>query len=360
VVLANKLLLKDGSFSRKCGASLIMDRKSISLSRLLYVIRVLRKRTFRTVLSRDLRAGLELPAELYHFLPANNRYSVFLPAGDAISPSKLEKLSSTHADHLYVQEEHFPKLIASIRTATGGDALSEDLAHVRMQFVSLIRAIFDISTDGNISMGKKLMEDGQEIVARLVKMISEYPDERACLRELPYPRWSAIAHGINCAVFALLFAKRCQLSDPQELAWAALLHNIGLADVDQALLAASEFSLSQEEKRAYLQHVDRSLDILKTKQIPVSPRIESAIRFHHENYDGTGYPEARAGTTLPVEAALLAIVGAFDHIYALRPGAKALTPAEAWQELLRLQGSGSELGKKFHPALLEKIGAIFS
>jgi HD domain len=357
VVITNKMLAKSGIWSRKGGASLIMDRKSISLARLQYVIRVLRKRSFRTILTRDLQEGLALGADLYHFLPANNRYSVFLPRGEAVTAAKLEKLRASRTKHLYSLEGEFEHLASALRTGAG-PSLSERLAHIRSQFLNFLRAIFDISTDGSISRGKTLLIDGQEIVAALEQLVAHYPDPLTCLAELPFPRWSAIAHGINGVILSTLFQRAAGLPNGQEISWAALTCNLGLADIDQSLLSRSEFSLSAKERAAYHKHPRLSIDLLKEKQIPIGPRVEAAILSHHENYDGSGYPDSLAESRIPLEAALLSIVGAYDHLLALEGGRPAHSPTEAWKELLRLHGA-SPNGRKFHPALLEKVGSLF-
>jgi hypothetical protein len=71
------------------------------------------------------------------------------------------------------------------------------------------------------------------------------------------------------------------------------------------------------------------------------------VRRHHERWDGGGYPTGRAGSAIPAEARLLAVVDAFDAMVSNRPYRRALSTAEALAELDR--GAGSQ----FDPELAE-------
>ena len=71
------------------------------------------------------------------------------------------------------------------------------------------------------------------------------------------------------------------------------------------------------------------------------------VLYHHERWDGTGYPTGRAGTRIPVEARLLAVADAFDAMTSPRPYRAALAAEEALGELERCAGS------QFDPKLAE-------
>ena len=70
------------------------------------------------------------------------------------------------------------------------------------------------------------------------------------------------------------------------------------------------------------------------------------ILYHHERWDGTGYPEGLKGREIPVEARLLAIVDVYDAITTKRP----YHPGKSMQEVIEL--FNSEAGKHFDPDLV--------
>jgi len=75
--------------------------------------------------------------------------------------------------------------------------------------------------------------------------------------------------------------------------------------------------------------------------------IVPLVYYHHENYDGTGYPERIKGDHIPLGARILAIADAYDAMTSDRPYRKALSQEEAVKELKRCGGT------QFDPALVE-------
>jgi len=64
-----------------------------------------------------------------------------------------------------------------------------------------------------------------------------------------------------------------------------------------------------------------------------------AVRYHHERWDGNGYPEGLAGEAIPYLARLVAVADTYDRLQTGSPGRPGLTPQEALQELNRLAGT---------------------
>lgn len=360
ILLVNKLIAKDGDFARKSGATLIMDRKSISINRMIYMIRVMRKRTFRTILSRDIPLDAVFSVDLYHHLSLNERYSVFLQAGSAFSSDKISKIHSTNTRHLYLKDSDLGAFLSVIRSPSESVHYSEELSSIRNQFRQLLIQLFDISTDGMIHFGNDIHEKGMELIKRLETLISLFPSDAACLKELPYPRWSTLAHSLNCAIYSIIFSKHCKLSSVNEIAFAAMFQNIGLAEIDQGIIQKKETELTQEEHEQYKKHVTITMDLLRKKLVPFTPLVEKIILSHHENFDGTGFPSGLAGVNLPLECALVSILSSFDYFNTVRPGKKPVPPQVAWLQLKEYHGKSTQLNKKFHPTLLIQLDEFFS
>jgi hypothetical protein len=229
VALTHGAWSKDPEFAQKCARlSLVMDQKNISIPLLIHVIRILRKRTFRTVLSRDLHVGHTVPVDIHHYLALNDRFALFLSAGEMFSQAKSDKLAALHVRHLFVQEDDLPKLFSFLRQqASTASLYSEELASARNLYRQVLTQFFNSATHDLPHVGSKILDDGMKVVALLEKLIDRYPNYPACLDELPYRRPSALAHGLNCAIYSLIFSKACQLNRHHEIAFAALIHNIG-------------------------------------------------------------------------------------------------------------------------------------
>lgn len=115
--------------------------------------------------------------------------------------------------------------------------------------------------------------------------------------------------------------------------YAALLHDIGLVGEDAVIIEKPRAELSEEEEKLFLLHPVRGYEIVNS--IYNLKRIAASIRAHHENYDGTGFPDKLIGREIPEVSRLLHIVDDFDH-YRFKYNS---TPKEAVAKLL--DGAGT-------------------
>lgn len=124
----------------------------------------------------------------------------------------------------------------------------------------------------------------------------------------------------------------------------AFLHDIGKIEISRDILNKRE-PLTKEEWEILRQHPVWGAEIIKPvgSLAPVVP----IILYHHERFDGHGYPEGLSAGRIPLAARLLAIADAFDAMTTNRPYKRAKTVAEAIDEL--------ELwaGKQFDPDLVQ-------
>jgi len=95
--------------------------------------------------------------------------------------------------------------------------------------------------------------------------------------------------------------------------------------------------LTQEERTAMEKHVLRGLEIINQSQLLNS--AVNVVGFHHEHYDGSGYPHGLQGQYIPVEARLFALVDVFDALTSSRVYKPALTVAEALRIMAEERGS---------------------
>jgi HD-GYP domain-containing protein (c-di-GMP phosphodiesterase class II) len=128
---------------------------------------------------------------------------------------------------------------------------------------------------------------------------------------------------------------------------AALLHDVGKIDEKFAPILAKEGRLTPEEWAIMKQHPIRGSELvglLSSLNDLVKP-----VRHHHENWDGTGYPDGLRGEEIPLASRIIMFADTLDAITTDRPYRKALTMAEARSEFLKFQG------RQFDPAICAKI-----
>lgn len=117
---------------------------------------------------------------------------------------------------------------------------------------------------------------------------------------------------------------------------AALLHDVGKIGTPEHILnkpgklTASEFEIMK-------QHAPMGAEILSVIGFPYP--VVPIVRHHHENWDGTGYPDRLAGEAIPIGARILQIVDCFDALTSDRPYRRRISEAAAFQILSDRKGT---------------------
>lgn len=132
-----------------------------------------------------------------------------------------------------------------------------------------------------------------------------------------------LLHGMKVANLAFLLAKRVGFSyeRSRELAIAGFLHDLGKLQVAHTAYEQGKEVLEVEEMVCRRSHVKIGYDILM--RYDYSDFILESILYHHENYDGSGYPRNLVATDIPSGARVLRIVNMFVALVSNRPYRKA-------------------------------------
>jgi diguanylate cyclase (GGDEF)-like protein/putative nucleotidyltransferase with HDIG domain len=117
---------------------------------------------------------------------------------------------------------------------------------------------------------------------------------------------------------------------------AGVLHDVGKASVPEAILTKPG-ALTDEERQQVQRHPELGANLLAG---PSLDDIRSWVVAHHERPDGKGYPLGLAGEELPLEARILAVADAYEAMTSHRVYRAAMSPGQAWDELLT--GAGSQ------------------
>ena len=132
-----------------------------------------------------------------------------------------------------------------------------------------------------------------------------------------------LIHGVKVCNLAFHFGRRLGLSYDRaiELATAGLLHDMGKLQMSRRLYGRDSESLEVEEIVRTRSHARIGYDILM--RYDYSDFILETILYHHENYDGTGYPRNLVATDIPEGARMLRLVDAFISLTSDKPYRKA-------------------------------------
>ncbi|MCT4542034.1 MAG: HD-GYP domain-containing protein [Vallitalea sp.] len=155
-------------------------------------------------------------------------------------------------------------------------------------------------------------------------------------------------HASRVEDYAVKLAKSTGMKkkEVEKIRTAALLHDIGKIGIPDTILN-KQGKLTNEEYIIIKEHPVMGARILGN--VDSLKEISTIIKYHHERYDGTGYPEGLKGDEIPFESSILAIADSFDAMTTDRPYRKAMGIYEALEQLQENKGS------QFNPSLVEEF-----
>jgi len=155
-------------------------------------------------------------------------------------------------------------------------------------------------------------------------------------------------HAQRTSFYAGLLTDRLSLSanEQEQVRLAGFLHDVGKLGVPTELLIRPG-PLAPDERRLIERHPVIGADLLDPLGLP--SEVTSAVRHHHEWWDGRGYPDGLYGEQIPIVARIISIADAYDAMSSNRPYRQALPPKDVLHELRRFAGVqfDPDLAKEF-------------
>lgn len=144
-------------------------------------------------------------------------------------------------------------------------------------------------------------------------------------------------HSLQVANYSVSIAAKLMLpkSEIEQIKYAALLHDVGLLVVSNTLLVKIPY-LNRSEMAQYKRHAAAGGNMLES--IPCCQDIVPYIRYHHEHWDGSGFPKHLRGANIPLGARVIAVADYYDMI--INPSTEfcAKTKKQAVRELFSSSG----------------------
>jgi diguanylate cyclase (GGDEF)-like protein/PAS domain S-box-containing protein len=159
-------------------------------------------------------------------------------------------------------------------------------------------------------------------------------------------------HQERASLWAAALAGDMGLSSEQvrNIRIAGLLHDIGKVTINDGILNKPG-KLTEEEFAKVKRHAPIGAEIMLSEAEALQ-QMAAIVRYHHERFDGKGYPDGIAGELIPLEARIMSVVDVFDAMTHERSYRKALSKEEAIAELEH--GAGTQ----FDPAVVKAFLAL--
>jgi len=209
---------------------------------------------------------------------------------------------------------------------------------IKLQIVGLVVLVLPLFFVRHVyRMNLQVEQANRELLELMVKAI-EARD--------PYTS----GHSVRVSEYARQIAREAGLSPKQvdQIGTAALLHDAGKIYEEFAPLLRKQGRLTPEERMLMQAHPVRSADLASTIA-EFRGKVQTDIRNHHENYDGTGYPDGLIGEDIPIGARIIMVADTLDAMTTDRPYRQALSLQRALDELAR------HSGRQFDPKLVELV-----
>lgn len=203
------------------------------------------------------------------------------------------------------------------------------------------------------TMRKKLQAQFHELELRNEELAQSYQlTIQAFFRILEHRERYTADHSIQVNQIAMRIGKEMGLSSEelQYLEWGTLLHDIGkLAISDDILVKPGK--LSEQEYEAIKQHPLIGYDVLP--KLPFFQYVAQIVHYHHERYDGCGYPSGLSGDQIPLLARICAVADTVHAMTSDRPYRQGCSWSKAVEEIQRCSGS------QFDPSVVEAFLRVY-
>lgn len=159
-------------------------------------------------------------------------------------------------------------------------------------------------------------------------------------------------HSTRVAEYSRKIAGRLGLSakEQDDIYMIGLLHDVGKIGVPDAIINKPA-KLTDEEYSIIKQHPIMGAEILKS--ITEFPKLSRGARWHHERYDGKGYPDGISGEDIPMEARIIAVADAYDAMSSRRSYRDVLPQTQVRSEVLK--GKGTQFDPVFAEIMISMI-----
>ncbi|MCQ2592174.1 MAG: HD-GYP domain-containing protein [Treponema sp.] len=200
-----------------------------------------------------------------------------------------------------------------------------------------------------IQYNKEQIKHDYHIINQTMKTFANFIDNKDS-----YTR----GHSSRVAAYSREIAKRMSMTADfqRNIYYSGLMHDIGKITIPDEILNKTTH-LSDDEWELIKKHTDNGAVLLK--DFTIIPMIKNAVLFHHERYDGNGYPQALSGDNIPLEARIVCIADSYDAMATTRCYRLEYSEERIISELTRC--AGKQFDPKIVPFMLEiiKDGTIY-
>lgn len=228
--------------------------------------------------------------------------------------------------------------ISGVRTYKNKASIKQEVPKAKMAYRAAVQTVNTILE--HVEAGRGIdIENVQNAVSPVIESVMRNPDAMVWLVTLQKRDEYSYHHSIASSVWAVVLGRHLGFDSRslETLAIGGMLLDVGKARLPPELLQ-KEGDLSAYEINLLRQHVDYSLDMV-SKTAGIGREVLDMVEYHHERFDGSGYPKGAAGSDIPVYGRISGLVDCYDAMITARVYAPAMSTYDAMRELNALSGT---------------------
>jgi HD-GYP domain-containing protein (c-di-GMP phosphodiesterase class II) len=238
--------------------------------------------------------------------------------------------------------------MSGVRTYRNRTSIKQEAPQAKAAYRAAVQTVNTLLEHVQAGRGVDL-ESVQNAVSPVIDSVMRNPDAMVWLVGLQKRDEYSYHHSIASSVWAVVLGRHLGFDarSLETLAIGGMLLDVGKARLPEDLLL-KEGNLSKYEVNLLRQHVDYSMDMV-SKTAGIGREVLDMIEYHHERYDGTGYPKGLSGADIPVYGRISGLVDCYDAMITARVYAPAMSTYDAICEL------NSQAGVLFQRELVEQF-----
>ncbi|WP_430883021.1 DUF3369 domain-containing protein [Fusibacter sp. JL216-2] len=210
----------------------------------------------------------------------------------------------------------------------------KEISNIDRELINLFSTNISVAFD-NVYLNERILSTQKEVIYRLGEVVESRSKETA-------------NHVRRVAEMTYLLAIKFGLTEQEAdmIRMAAPMHDVGKIGISENILNKAG-PLTDEEFGNVKKHTDIGYEILKDSKLTLMDAASTIARHHHENWDGSGYPQGLKGEDIPLIARIVALADVFDSLCHER------VYKEAWPINKAVAYIEAESGRKFDPTLVK-------
>ncbi|MCK5152928.1 MAG: HD-GYP domain-containing protein [Spirochaetales bacterium] len=275
----------------------------------------------------DLKAGMSFSAPVY--LDGEN---LLVPEKIEIMEKDIKRLLRWEVEYVETEGDLLSKTeLKNSDDLLGNYAEDSSVLRVYKKAISKLSVVFNDIRE--YSKADKFEIDA--IITDIFSLLRDKPEElKAITMTSIDPEHDLVQSSLNCMIVSIILGRQLKIINSRliSLAVAALLHDIGMTKIPQALLK-KEADLSSDELTIIHSHPMYTYKLI-TKSLKYQEEIARIALYHHERWDGKGYPNGLSGKNIPLSSRIISVADAYGAMLKDRPYRESMIGYKAMREIL--------------------------